>query len=397
MKLALISDSHFDEHSRFAECIAIHSWIASQCAARGVDLVLHGGDVYERKSTPRERDAVAAWVQSLAAIAPVVIVRGNHDALDDLPLLRRLQGAHPVTVVESCAVVEAGGAVIACIGWPNKAHILARGAESHDASEAAAGDALRNVIRSLGDQMHATIGGRPMPAVMLAHAMVRGSRVSVGQPLVGCDLEVGTDDLRMARADLYALGHIHMAQAWRAGDAVSRDLGTADMVYPGSPRRTSYGETEPKSFVVATFGKNGRLIDCEYVTTPATPMVHVDGVYVPGDAWVAGHVRAQWDQSTVTGAEVRLRYAVATEHRVAAKSAAADEARSMRTRGAVFVKVEERVDVTTRSRAPELATANTLAAKLDAYWRARGTVPTAEQRAALITKLETIDTAEVAL
>ena len=34
MKFALISDSHFDEGSRWEECLRLHNWIADDIAAR---------------------------------------------------------------------------------------------------------------------------------------------------------------------------------------------------------------------------------------------------------------------------------------------------------------------------------------------------------------------------
>ena len=55
MQVAILADSHFDEHSRFAECVRVHDWIADDIAARDVDLVLHAGDLYYRKSSPPER------------------------------------------------------------------------------------------------------------------------------------------------------------------------------------------------------------------------------------------------------------------------------------------------------------------------------------------------------
>ena len=221
MQVAILADSHFDEHSRFAECVRVHDWIADDIAARGVDLILHAGDVYERKSAPREREAVAAWVQRVTQTAPLVIVRGNHDILGDLPLLARLETRHPVYVEEGAAVryVETarGVAAVACVAWPRKASLHAMlGQVGHEGSELAAGDAMRAVLRGLGAEMAEHDG----PRLLLSHAMVRGSKTSHGQPLVGCDMELGLDDLALAGADFYALGHIHMPQeigraSWR--------------------------------------------------------------------------------------------------------------------------------------------------------------------------------------
>ena len=99
--VAVVADSHFDEASRFEECQRLHAWIADDMAARGVDVVLHGGDLYERRSTPAERRAASDWLRVVADRCPVVIVRGNHDALGDLPLLAKLRTKHPIRVEDA--------------------------------------------------------------------------------------------------------------------------------------------------------------------------------------------------------------------------------------------------------------------------------------------------------
>lgn len=406
-KVAIIADSHFDEHSRFEECVRIHDFIAEECKRRGVDAVLHSGDVYERKSTPKERAAVAHWVQKITQCGPMVIVRGNHDALGDLPLLERLETDHAVTVVEGAQVVyihnrETGASfAVACLGWPNKANILALGADSHAEGELLASDALRNVIRGLGHDMRRSdeaIASDSMPRILLAHAMVRGSKVSTGQPLVGCDLEVGLEDLRLCGADLYALGHIHMPQCWDQSGEL--DLGgffhdrgnLPDVVYPGSPRRTSYGELEDKHFVIATFDDEGKLADVEYVKTPCAPMVHLEGVInVDGVLDLDAASDKLLGDVSVQGADVRLRYYVAPDLRDRGRVEAASLKDDLIADGACAVKVDEVVETTTRARAPELATAATLADRLDAYWKAKDSTPDGPRRRKLFEKLALLE------
>jgi exonuclease SbcD len=363
-KVALVADSHFDQHSRFDECIRLHDWIADDAAARGVTLTLHAGDVYERKSTPLERQAAAAWFQRMADLGSVFVARGNHDALDDLPLLERLETRHAIRVFERAGVLPIGptfgDGAIAVLGWPQRGHLhaaLAGAGMSHELVEAAAGDALRAVLRGLGGQL-ALHGG---PKLLLAHAMVRGSMTSTGQPLVGCDFEIGLDDLELANADAYLLGHIHKGQAWKIGDA--------PCIYPGSPRRTAFGEIEAKGYVVLELDEHG-LIGWEFVEAPATPMVQVDATWFAdggnGGIMTPGGWRATLDQ--VRGAEVRLRYSVPADRREQARAQGAELVEQMLRAGAISVKVEEEVLAETRARAPEVAAAATLADKLLALW-----------------------------
>lgn len=379
-RVAVIADSHFDEASRFDECVRVHRWIADDLRERRVDLVLHSGDVFERKSTPRERAAVADWLRAVADVAPVVIVRGNHDAIGDLPLFSRLRTRHPILVEEAASVRVIAGVAVACVAWPRKAEIAAR-APGVDPS-----DALRLVLRGLGQELAEHTG----PRVLLSHAMVRGSMTSTGQPLVGCDMELGLEDLRLANADAYALGHIHMPQAWGqepdSGQFVS--IGEAPIIYPGSPRRTAFGEVEEKGYVLLRLDDGGRRDDLgrigsawERVATPCTAMVLLESRYDAdtGELVNTSGARVCIDDEIV-GAEIRFRYEVVADHRAAARMKAEAKRDALLALGAAHVKVEEVVTAASAARAPEVAKARTLEEKLRALWAARGDVD--EDRAA---------------
>lgn len=377
MRIAVIADSHYDQHKRFEECIRLHNWIADDCARRGIDLFIHTGDLYERKSTPLERLAAAAWAQKMADQAPGVFVRGNHDALDDLPLLAQLDTANPITVVETAAVVEVAGALVACVAWPRKAELLAAsGLDSHEASEGVAADLIRNVLRGLGDEMADHDG----PKLLAMHAMVRDSVTSTGQPLVGCDFEIGIEDLALARADAYLLGHVHMRQHWL--------IGTAPCIYPGSPRRTNFGELEAKGYVLLDFDDAGKLVAWEFIEVPATPMLHVDDEWRDGE-WLAG---AHGLPSTCAGAELRFRYRVPGDQRAAARAAAEKWRDDWMAEGAVSVKLDEQVILEQRTRADAIPPQAPLAEKVAAYWTAKRFEP-GERRDALIAKLRLIEEA----
>ena len=372
-RVAIIADSHFDEGSRWEEGLRIHDWIVRDLELRGVDLILHAGDVFERKSTARERLEVARFLTAAASLAPVVVVRGNHDALEDLAIFGKLETRHPVIVEEAAAVHVVAGVAVACLAWPRKASLLAAtGDTGKEAGERSAGDALRNVLRGLGLQLEAHDG----PRVLLSHAQVCGSRTSTGQPLVGCDLEVGLEDLALCGADFYALGHIHLPQDWT--------INGAPVVYPGSPRRTAYGELEEKGYVVATL-EAGRPVGWDRIPTPAAPMLLIEAAYTPARGLEITS-KAFPHAERVAGAEMRLRVTVDAEHRAAARSAAAELEAEARALGAVAVKVEEVVRPKSTARAPEVAAAVDLGAKLRAMWSARGLEPAPEVAARLVSK-----------
>jgi exonuclease SbcD len=392
--VAHVADSHFDQApgGRFDECVKVHDWIADDIQRRGVGLVLHAGDVYERSSTPDERLAVAAWVRKVAKTAPVVLVRGNHDRLRDLEILERLNTRHPVKVVEGAEVLERAGVVIGCLGWPSRAGVMAMAAErglGHEGAELLAGEALRGVLRGLGQQM-ALLNG---PRILLAHAMVRGATVSTGQPLVGCDLELGTEDLRLAEADFYVVGHIHKGQAWcgEAGSIMQCDVG--DIVYPGSPRRTSFGEVEAKGYVI--YDTETRT--WERIETPCTPMLLLETFWMRGAGDEPGGFAntKSWgggpDVEDVRGAEIRFRYTVDVDQREIARARAQELRDRWLADGAVLVKVEDEARSSVKAKSPEIAAAQTLPDKLRAYWAMPGRSVDTARQAPLLSKLERIE------
>lgn len=386
-RVAVIADSHFDRHSRWEECVRVHDWIADDMARRKVDLILHAGDVTEGKTTPDERMAVARWLTRCAATAPMVIVRGNHDPLGELPLYSRLETIHPITVEEGAGVHHSGGVhnfVVGCLAWPTKASVLAMGAKSHAEGELLASDALRNVLRGLGQEMASESQG--CPRILLAHAMVRGSATSTGQPLVGCDLEIGVDDLALAGADFVALGHIHKPQEWSLGSLPT------SVVYPGSPRRTAFGETEEKGYVLVEIDDAGQ-VTWERVATPCAAMVLVEDEWKDGN-WASDLREPEGDTIELrTGCEVRFRYLVPADQRDAARAAAERWRDRIIDLGVAHVKLEPVIISVDRARMPEIVQARTLREKLVRMWERRGTVPPAPRDLSLLSKAADLEAA----
>lgn len=377
MKIAIIADSHFDERSRFDECVRVHQWIANDASNRGCSAWLHTGDVYERRSTPAERQAAISWVERMQeSVGSGVIVRGNHDAPIDLWPFGRLETddmQHTVQAVEEARVVDLNGVRIQCLPWPNRANLLGN---SREQSEQNISNALRDILRGLSLPRGET------PRILLSHAMVRGSVTSTGQPLVGCDCEIGLEDLALCESDFYALGHIHAHQHWIADGS--------PVVYPGSPRRTAFGEVEPKGYVVVEFdGPN--LVNWEFVETPCAPMLLVEGEWYPAaGAPTSGVFIYSQLADDVSCADIRLRYSVTQEHRQSARAEALAMRDKLLSNGALSVKLEELVSVDTRARAPEIATARTLDDQLNVYWSSQVDPPDIDQRARLLAKLHTL-------
>lgn len=374
MKLIASGDHHWDEHERWDEALRVHGWMVNIIRDERPDVFLSGGDVYERASTPKERAAVADWLSAVAEVCPVVIAKGNHDRHLDCALLARLRTRHPVIVEERAGVHVVGGAAIATVAWPERVHLLAAlGAVSGDAVDVVVNDALCNVLRGLGDQLEAHDG----PRILLGHFMCDGAETSTGQPLLGQPVRVGLADLALARSHLVLMSHIHKAQRF--------DAGGAPALYMGSPFRTTFGQLERKSVVVATFD-GATLTELREVETPATPMVQLEYEWTSDGMFCSGGAQLHEEQlPNLLGAEVRFRFGVDADRREAAKAAAAQLKAEWLDMGAVNVKVEEEVRSVNRARAPEVSKAKTLEEKLSLLWQVRGFDP-GPRREALLEK-----------
>lgn len=391
MRIALISDQHFDVNSRWSEHLRIMQWIVDDLAGLRPDVICLGGDLFERRPVSEEVDAASAWLVQLADIAPVVGVYGNHDVPHALEVMNRLEAKHPITFYATPKVhyMRDLGLAIACLPWPRRAHVVAalgRQASSEELN-AVSVDALRDVLRGLDGIIEAHQDLEGTTPIFLGHVQVRGARVSTGQPLApGADFELGLEDLGLCRARAYLLGHIHR------GNVGEWEWNGAPVVYPGSPRRTSFGEFEDKGYAWLDVNADEPDVSVRFVVAPATPMVHLNATFRDGRL----HVEEPGSMSPpndVRGAEIRLRYSVTSDQRDAARAAADKWRGEAIAAGAVSVRVEEVVATTVRARAPEIAEARSTADKLDAYWNARKLVPEAERRERLRSQLSQIETA----
>lgn len=361
MKVMASGDHHIALGTRWTECVRVHDWIVEQVQRHQPDLFVSGGDVYDRASTPREREFAAEHFARIGNVCPVAIVKGNHDANLDLKILSELRSEHPIVVEEGASVRKFGGVAVALMAWPDRARLAAyagtaQGIEGLDQDARAA---LQAVMRGLGRQLAEHDG----PKVAVGHWQVDGCMTSTGQPLVGHGMSIGLADLALLGADFLVMSHIHMPQEFSVNGVPA--------VYCGSPYRTAFGEEESKSIVLAEFDERG-LKAWQRIETPATPMQLFELTFNPETGNFFGRDGQRLERMVgVAGAEVRFRYHVDAEHRDAAR-AAAEEWEAWLLRSAADVKVEECVRPKSTARMPEIATYLALDQKLRAMWHARG-------------------------
>lgn len=379
MRIASSGDWHVDEHNRFAETLEILNWFVQDITLQRPDLICIGGDsapVSVRPMTPVERNALASVYQRLATVAPVFIVKGNHDCADaDIDIFSRLQSDRLIRAFSTPAVVRGFTEskqpfVFGALPWPSKGFLMARARQDGiklDDVNAACREAMRALLMRMRLEFDEEVGTTPhVVRILSGHLNVTGSDVG-GFALVGQDVEVGSADLEATGADVVLLGHIHKRQSF--GSRVH---------YPGSIRRVDFGEEgEEKGYL---------LIDVEPGLDPKVEFRQAPGRVMQTIHVAIGEGTETYDGLVTPGAELRVIVDVDEERR-----STLDEAQILQNMaGAGSVKLEYRVTPKQRVRAPEIREARTDADRLRAWMGSLSSVPDELTAGRLLLKLDRI-------
>jgi exonuclease SbcD len=366
MKAIHIADTHIRLGDRWDECKWVLNHIAQRVEEIEPAVVLHAGDVFDRESKPEEMRFAERWFQRMANVCDVVIVRGNHDAEHEIEGFSRLAATHRIHALERPNVIEVGPLAIACVPWPTMGTVAAQ-AEDLGSAGLVGRDALRVVLRSLGMEM---INYCDKPRIAIMHCMRGGAKTSSDQPLRGCDFELNDEDLELLNCNAYLLGHIHRSQTF--SPPKHRDW---IMRYGGSPFHTDFGDWREKSFTILEYDSR-RVIGYSTEDTAAHQMVNVVANWVSDDGF---EPQLCFDGSTVPNdpkdCELKLTYTFSAQHANAAHAAAKAWRAEQAIAGAYSVRLNPEAVVTTRARAPEVATAVAPIDKLRAYIRSIGEAP----------------------
>lgn len=377
MKILHTGDWHCSEGPRLARTLACLDFMIADAFARAVDLVLIGGDMHgttvPHVATVIERNAVAMRIQALAEIAPVVLIYGNHDAPGDLDVYAQLAAAHPIYVASVPRVVSVRLAnvdvEVFCLPYPSK-RVYGSSIKGSDPGIEAQKQTIEGALRLI------LAGWRVWPRtdvhVALMHINIGGSRVGGGERiLIGQEIELAPADLDELGMDYIALNHIHEHQRMARG-----------AYYSSTPAPQDFGHRAPCGYVIADV--MNELVDVQFRPTPAPRMLTVELTYKSTDGWCCD----AWHD--VAGADVKLRLHVG-EDDVWAPEVIDHLEEQLRAAGAVGVARELETTPRTRTRAPELAAAATIAEKFRVWLECRGVDTTEEQRAAALFALEEIE------
>ncbi|MGE3276761.1 MAG: exonuclease SbcCD subunit D [Vicinamibacterales bacterium] len=332
------------------------------------------GDLNHARMTIEDRNYLADRLRAMADLAPVLIVRGNHDIPGDLDIFARLRAAWPVYVATTPGVVSvplATGATasVFCLPYPTEAGLVSAGAAPGDVVQNAR-VALEAIFMEAGHQFDAARVMGEIP-IALGHVNVAGSITATGQPNIGQEIEVDAALIALLGPCYVGLNHIHKGQqiggAW----------------YPGSFCRLDWGEIDPKRWLLVSYAENpsdvgGYTVGVEARPLAVAPLYHVEGVLTRDTFdWV---VKAASDGAPIeapaswAGCEVRVRYRFN-----ASEKALLEHAKSrILAEFAEAARLElEPVAVPDRAlRAPEVAAARSLADKVEAWAELSGAVVT---------------------
>lgn len=416
MRLIHLSDLHVTEGPRLDDQAATLQGSVLEASKLRPDAWLLTGDLYghtvPHRSRPAERNVLLAAVRTMALVAPVVIIPGNHDHDEDVAGLENCApDCWPVKVVPRAAAFElltpSGVLHVYGLPYPTKRWLLANEAPSSvEAAQRAVESKLATLLRLWAGRIARKRADKPdEPHVFAGHLQIRGSTVGAGVVLAGQEIELTRDQLHELGVDYGALGHLHDRQeaaprCWYAGSLWNTSHSSAPM--PGrSWQLVDIAPTSKGLPPAPGGGLTWRMYDPDgarqCVTVGAFPskarrFVTLDYRWAQPDdeqvpRWVrmptvltAANVEGGAD---VRDAEVRMRLVVPAQH--VASCPWDDEIERVRKLGAHRVVPERVIEPVVRARAPQVAEAQTLDSKLVAYWSTLETPPTeAEQQAAIV-------------
>lgn len=358
---------------------ALDQIISEGLALPALGAWLWPGDLFDALSTTEDRNALDARLQRMADAAPVILCYGNHDKPGDLDGFARLHTTNGIYVIDAPHTLRLrlptrDWLSVFVLPYPSKAGLVGAGVAPGAVVETA-GDLLEPIFMQAAAELERARDAGDL-TLMIGHVNVAGSIVSSGQPNIGREIELNPRHLERLGPIYKGLNHIHKPQI------------IAGAYYAGSVCRLDYGETEEKFWLEIVVDDN-RAYDVRPHQIAIAPMFRIEG-RLTADAFTwelpAGqdvpHSGAAIDW---TGCDVRVRYTYKASERAVLKP----ERIHAEFAGALRLKVEGIAEPDRELRAPEVAAAKTLPAKLAAYRHEATLAPS------LANKLEALEQVDV--
>jgi len=390
-KILHCADLHFDdEPGRLQNTIECCDQVIATAQVEIPDLIAIAGDIYERGLIIGSPGTLAAidLVCRCGDIAPVVIVSGTptHDTSNSTEVFKKLRTKYPIystgiprqvylTKKEPLRFIELDGGMdktdeaslfLSCLPSVTIASLMATGTRSMATAGIECAELLRDLFQAWGVS-NEEANDRGVPTVLIGHGTVKGSRLSTGQRATDPDAEFGMGDLKLTKAALICLGHVHMPQQVHA-----------NAFYSGSITRANYGETEEKGFYIHTI--SGPNVTSRFIATPARTMKTI----VPD----AGIPDVSLLDDVKPGDYVRIVYSIRQEDASNVDDAALRKLAY--EKGATEVKIDKVVLPITNTRSEGISRLKSLTEKLKRWGELNGQ-PITESLLAKLEMLQTLD------
>ena len=275
VKILHMADIHYRDKD-FPEIHKCMEFIISKANEEQPHIIIVAGDIFDRQDI--KVDSYSARIvirqfKELSTIAPVAVILGtpSHDGRAPLFLNQLRSQRYPIWVSEFPEQIylldgifvsgltpgQKPDIIISQFPTPTKRTLAASGKTAISNSELL--DDISNTLRSFAES------AKPYKDtfhILSGHFHVSGARINETQILIGNDVEIPRDCLKLANADLYCIGHIHQNQ--KLWDSV---------FYSGSVIRNNFGELTSKGFYIHEWDVSYGLNDSVFIETPARMLI----------------------------------------------------------------------------------------------------------------------------
>lgn len=266
MKLLHVSDWHLGRAtygaSRTSDQDAVLDQMVEHARAFDPDLIVHTGDLFD-SVRPSYEDMHRGFdaLERLSAIAPVVVLRGNHDSAVLFSMFSRLLGKRPrITFVDRARHPREGGILhfesaaghrirLAALPFVH-ANRMVDAFEDAGKWTAQYADRIHVIEEALGKGLLDGMDPRRDVLVFAAHLHVAGATFSGSERPIHVGDHYASKVERLPPLSYAAFGHIHRPQDLPGGIVTG--------AYAGSPLQLDFGEVGEEKRVIAVEAEPGR-------------------------------------------------------------------------------------------------------------------------------------------
>ncbi len=256
-----------------------------------VDCIINGGDTFDSKDIKLDSQSarlIIKTISEMADICPIFIVKGteSHDGMTP-EILAYAKGKHKIHVATMPMQIKSldPDIIVSMVPQPTKQYFNHGDIQS---SNEAISCAMSSIFAGFGAQA----ADYKLPHILVYHGSISGAKLSNSQTLIGMDIEVSIDQLKLSNADLILCDHIHLPQEL-----------SDNIFYSGSLYANNYGEMHKHGFYIHTLDGH-KLIESKFIETPIKKLVRFQSDFTNPDnethVMTAGEVAGAYVRYDIT-------------------------------------------------------------------------------------------------